>query len=94
MRRPSATTTQTTIDANFINAALCFKVFNQLCSMPQQGSLDMTWVKAQREEWRLELERQKRKQEVRLELLIRSEAPDGMFWKDRRHDSRQRWIVN
>lgn len=82
------------VDANFINAALCFKVFNQLCSMPQQGSLDMTWVKAQREEWRVELDRQKRKQEVRLEMLIRSEAPDAMFWRNRRHESRERWIVN
>lgn len=80
------------VDGNWINAALMYKVYRQLASTPQQGGLDMAWVKAQAAEWKEEYDRQKRSQAARLELVMRSNAPDRDYYRDNRAETR--WTVN
>lgn len=81
------------VDGNWINAALCYKVFSQLVSRAGSGSLDVGEWKEQKAEWKREYELRKRQQEQRLELVMQSSAPDRMFYRGG-GGSDGRWIVN
>jgi hypothetical protein len=82
------------VDGNWVNAALMYKVFSQLSANPTQGSLDLNWVKEQKNNWKEEYDKQKRMQQNRLELSIRSEAPDRLYYSDNRESRESRWVVS
>jgi hypothetical protein len=68
------------IDANWLNAALCCRVFGQLLNGPSAGPLDTDWIQKQYTRWEKEYAIQKRSQEQRLADVIRSAQPMMQFY--------------
>ena len=68
------------VDANWLNAALCFRVFGQLLNAPNAGPLNSDWIQKQYTRWEKEYTVQKRSQEQRLAEVIRSAQPMMQFY--------------
>ncbi len=77
------------IDSNFIQAARAFHVFQQLSAYPNSGTLNIDWIREKLIYWSTRYEREKYKQQLRLEQLEQSPQPDGLFYRDR--GSRYTW---
>lgn len=67
------------VDADFINAALCYKVFQHLTALPDAGTLDKAWIDLQYERWRIEYERELRRQAERREQVIQTALPETLI---------------
>lgn len=70
------------LDANFINAALLFHLYDQMAVLPNAGNQNMEHVERQRAKWEREYKIQKRKQEERLAEIMQTATPDAYIYSD------------
>lgn len=70
------------LDANWINAALCFHLFNQMCVQPNAGIQNLEWARERKAYWEKEYKSQKRKQEERIQDVIQTAMPDAYIYSD------------
>lgn len=68
------------VDANFLAAALNFRLFNQLAYSPIAGTQNTEWLDKALAKWEAAFDAEKRKQAIRLSELIQSEAPDAYYY--------------
>lgn len=70
------------VDANFVVAALAYRIFLQMSAMPISMGVPSEWHKAQANRWAAEYERQRRKQSQRFEETLGSAEPMAEFYRN------------
>ena len=69
------------VDANWLAACLNYKMFQQIMAIPNAAQADMAWAEKGAAKWEKEWAKQARLQAQRLQDVVQSESPDGMYYR-------------